>query len=98
MQRWRGSVVVSSRSDESQAILLSSTLKGGVLGSEPVAMMMLGAVNVSPEVVCTVFASMKAASSFTSVMPGCESKVSTPLRNASITWSLRSTTRLKSKS
>ena len=97
MQTRRGnSVAASIRSDVHTIEASSMPSIGSIFGTEPVAMMMLGAVYSSPPAV-TVWASLKTASPLTSVMPGADSSVSTPLRSVPTTPSLRSAAFAKSK-
>ena len=98
MQTRRGRAVAASIWSDVHTVALSSAPSiGSVLGTEPVAMMMLGAVYSSPST-STVCASLHRASPLASVMPGAESSVSMPLRSVATMLSLREAARAKSKS
>ena len=78
-------------------VLGDGDMKGGRAASEPVAMMIFGAVYSSLPMM-TVWSSLNCALPLTKVMPGCESSVSTPVRNCSTTCCLRATIAGKSTS
>ena len=78
-----------SSSVEEMTAGLSIPGMGGILGREPVAMMIFLPSRSSPPTEI-VWASLKAASPWKRVIPGCESNVSTPSTSWRTTPSLRS--------
>ena len=75
---------VASSSSDVMTAFLSNDGMFGIFGTAPVAMMMLSAVYSSLPTT-TVLLSLKLPLPCTNVIPGCDIRNSTPLRNCSMT-------------